>query len=218
MAINDTTELAVVGKVGGQDHVHTLHFRYAEVGSTEQNLIDRWQAGCMPSYKALFRTYDNPVNEIRARQVCGAVPLRAPVIEAEALPAGTRAAPSSGAEAAPSWLAMMVRERGSLAGRSRQGRFYVGGLVEYDFIGNDLATGGAPDPLYVLMLAYVNALTAIFITAGGNPEGHQLVVHSRTLADLIPPLQCQESSTVVSGLQRTIPVSSQRSRRPGSGF
>lgn len=208
MAINDTTQLAVKGVVAGQDHVHTLHFRHLALPpNPEQALIDAWQAGCRTAYRACFVTFDNPVLTITARQVCGTVPLRAPVEETEVVgnQPGTRT--PSGDRLAP-WLASVTSERSALAGRSRRGRYYLGGLIEADIVMADLQSA-----YLALVQAYANTLDTIFMD--GTDPNFALVVHSSKLA--LQGLQCQDSSTLVNGLIVRGQLATMKSRKAGSG-
>jgi hypothetical protein len=209
MAINDTTQLAVRGIVAGQDHVHTLHFRHMALPpDSEQALIDEWQAGCRTAYRAAFITFDSPVITLTARQVCGTVPLRAPVEETEAVgnQPGTRT--PSGDRLAP-WLASVTSERTALAGRSRRGRYYLGGLIEADIVMADLQSA-----YLTLVQAYATALLTVFGPAGTSAN-FKLAVHSSKLA--AQGLQCQDSSTLVNGLIVRSPLATMKSRKAGSG-
>jgi hypothetical protein len=213
MAVNDTIELAVQGVVGGQQHVHTLHFRYQEVSGTESGLIAAWKAACLASYRAMFSTLDTPATLIRAAQVCGTLPLRAPSEDASGPAAGTRAIT---ADPLPTWVAQVVSERTALAGRSHRGRFFMGGLYEVDSSGTDGNTVPVGNQRAILIQTYLDALLGAFQLTSGTNTTYKLVVHSRTLAAIIGT-QCQNSSTPVTGLIRRDLLGSMRSRKPGSG-
>lgn len=209
MSVNDTVQLSVIGTVAGQTHIHTQHFRYLDPTSTEQGLIDLWQANCRTTYRNMFNTTDLPVLLLRAGQVCGAIPLRAPVEEAEA-PATQAGTLNWTGDRAPSWLAGVVSERTAFAGKSRRGRFYIGGLYEAAIAGNDL---GATHKGHIQ--AYVDALNGTF-GAAGSSNLYRLVVYSRKLAS-VPGTQCQDSSTVITSLLVNDAIGSMKSRKPGSG-
>jgi len=218
MATNDTLQLSIIGTVQGQQHVHTLHMRLQDGVGTEDGLIDAWEAGPMDEYKAIFLPADNPVQIMRAAQVCGTVPLRAPKEQVPAATIGTRG--SAGWLPGPALLAQLVGERTALAGRTRQGRFFIGGVDDHDHAGNSFTIGtvNAGEPShYGRVTAYLDALALAFVTAGGA-LAYRLVVHSRTLAGVIPPPQCQDSSTPVTAFSRQTLVTTMRSRRPGSGI
>jgi len=209
MAVNDTVRLDVVGTANGQQHIHTLHFRYQEVTSTEQGLIDSWQSIGRTAYRGLFATTDPVVTLLRATQVCGSVPLRAPVEEAE-LAATQFGTVSWGGDPAPSWLAAVISWRTASAGRSRRGRSYLGGVYEAAIVGNNITS------TYSTKLAtYRDALLAAY-TVGGTVAGYKLVVYSRKLAS-VPGTQCQDSSTLITSAVIDDPLGSMKSRKPGSG-
>lgn len=218
MAINDTMALAVKGVVGGQDHVHTLHFRVKTALPTEADLIAAWEANCGATYRSLFIANDSPVQLISAAHVCGTLPLRATAELAPASPVGTRIAGTgvAGSERAPSWLAQVVSVRTASAGRSRRGRFYVGGLLEYDINGNDLSINvNTSPPRWAAIADYIANLMTAFVTLP-SPTDFTLVVHSHKLA-AVPGTQCQDSSTPVTGMIRRLAIGSMKSRKPGSG-
>lgn len=210
MALNDTVQLAVIGKASSQQHIHTLHFRLIDPTgvNTEQALIDDWQGSVRGAYRQLFQTGDTPCELYRASHVCGAVPLRAPVEEAEVAP-NIVGAHGAGGDRAPSWLAGVISWRTQFAGRSRRGRNFFGGLWEVQMAGNELTDGYYGD-----LVAYKDALLARY-----GPEATslvaRLVVHSHKLAQ--PGVECQNSSTLItSGIVRR-EVCSMRSRRAGHG-
>lgn len=210
MSTNDIAELAVIGKVGGEQHVHTLHFKHLGMSTTEGQIIDQWQAAAEAAYKALFTDQATPVELIRCKQVCGAVPLRAPAEETPASALGTRPVLT---EAAPTFIAELVSERTALAGRSYRGRFFVGGLQEGDFLQNQLLT--AAGSRYVLMTAYINALLGAFGPSGSSLDV-RLFVYSRKLASVVG-VQCENTGAEVTGTVHPTLLSTMRSRRPGSG-
>jgi hypothetical protein len=209
MAINDTTLLTVKGSVFGQDHVHTLHFRSIDIGASEQDLIDAWQAGCRTSYRAIFSTGEFPCQTYTARQVCGSVPLRAPVEETETTPLseGTKTGATG---AMPPWIAGVVSVRTAFAGRSRRGRFYLGGMAESE---QELAviTSGR----LALQQAYIDDLISEFVFPAGA-GGWTLVVHSHKLA-AVPGTDCEDSSTLVTGFLNRSAVATMKSRKAGHG-
>ncbi len=209
MAMDDVTQLVIQGNVSGENHIHTIHARHRVGNATDQMLIDQWQAGCRSQYRLLFSITDSPCILYTARQVCGALPLRAPVEEGEVSPNILGSTTKSG-NVAPSWLAQVFSLRTALAGRSRRGRSFIGGLWETEINGNDIAGDrvnyGA---------GYKDALLATF-GATGTSLDFQLAVWSQTLRDL-PGSTCLGSATAVSAiLQRTL-IGSMKSRKPGSG-
>lgn len=209
MAINDTAQLAVIGTVGGVRHIHTLHFRHLDPALTEQNVIDAWQAQARTAYRDLFHPSDLPIERYVCAQVCGSVPLRAPVEEVEVDPnrAGTLA---STGQLLPTFNAAVVSVRTALAGRSRRGRFFLGGLRE------DYVAGNVLDPNYLSRVqTYINALLAAF-GPSGSVGSERLVVHSRKLASS-PTVACQDSSTLVQGMIARANPGTMRSRKLGSG-
>lgn len=209
MAANDTVLLTVAGNVLGQAHVHTLHFRYLSGTENEGALIDIWRNQCRTAYRALFGDQTLPVQLLTARQVCGTLPLRAPSESAE--PSGSQAGTRlSVGDLLPSFVAHVVSVRTASAGRSRRGRFYVSCLAEADVNGN--AIGASP---IARMQTYADALLNNFTGGGAIASGYQLVVHSRLLAQ--PGVQCQNSSTPVTGLLVRSAPATMRSRKLGSG-
>lgn len=209
MAVNDTAQLSVQGLVGGENHVHTLHFRAVDALANEQGLIDAWQLNARTAYRAIFKTTDSPVQTITAAQVCGAVPLRAPVVETEAVGniAGTEGNDIS--QSLPSFVAAVFSVRTALSGKSRRGRFYIGGLTEG---GTDVnMVGGVGNRLQ----AYITALANNFISPNAA-SGWVLVVHSRKLA-AVPGTQCQDSSTLVTNIILRSQLGTMRSRKVGHG-
>jgi hypothetical protein len=210
MALNDTAQLAVKGTVAGQMHVHTLHFRNQSGAATGQGLIDGWQSGVRTEYRAIFAAADSPCQQYSARIVCAALPLPVPTEETEVAPniVGSIAAPVG---RMPPWIARVVSVRTALAGKSRRGRFFLGGVWEDQ---QDLGTLVAGDIARVQ--AYVDALTAAFITPATGTNGWRLAVHSPTLA-AVPGTQCQDSSTLVTGFIVRDQLGSMKSRKAGSG-
>lgn len=213
MSANDTMQLAVVGTVSTQQHVHTLHFRQKPTSGlgieNEQQLIDAWQAAMQTSYLALFRSFNNPIERIIARQVCGAVPLRAPIEETVAggTQPGTKATTG---DDMPPWLAAVFSVRTHLQGKSRRGRFFIGGVSE-----DEQERGNVAGAALTRYGAYATALLTAFGPTGTNPN-FQLVVHSRKLA--VPGTQCQDSSTPANGIIVRPVLGSMKSRKAGSGL
>lgn len=210
MAINDTSQLAVIGSVGGIDHVHTLHFRALNPATDELSLIVAWASAARTLYRDLFGPSDLPVLRYTARQVCGSVPLRAAVEVTEVDPnrAGTL---STNGQLLPTFNAAVVSVRTALSGRTRRGRFFLGGLRE------DYSSGNVLDPNYVARVqSYVNALMSAFGPSGSVADW-RLVVHSRKLAATVPPIPCQDSSTQVTGMIVRPNHGTMRSRKLGSG-
>jgi len=218
LLLNETAMLSVIGTVQGQQHVHTLHFRQIDAAPTAMDgLIDDWEANAMPSYKAIFLPADSPVQTIRATHVCGGLPLDAPAEQVPAAVIGTRG--SAGWLPGPSLLAQVVGEKTAFSGRSRQGRFFIGGVDDHDHQGNTFTIGtvNAGEPShYGRVTAYLDALAARYF-AGVGSLVWKLVVHSPKLAS-VGGTACQDSSTAVTGWKRQVLVTTMRSRRPGSGI
>jgi hypothetical protein len=215
VATNDTVQLSVIGTVGGQNHVHTLHFRYLSPTPTDGDLAADYRDNMLTSYKAMFATGDSPSLIVRVAQVCGTVPLRAPAEVSPATTAGTRSLTGIG-EPLPTWLASVSSVRTAFAGRSRRGRFYIGGLYEWDVFQNILTGALTPDSRSELLAVYTAALLARYGPGNSNLIDAMLVVHSPTLA-AVPGTQCQDSSTEVTGIINRETVGSMKSRKPGSG-
>lgn len=213
MASNDTIQLAVQGTVGSQRHVHTLHFRLVQPTLIEDALAADYRDNVLTAYRAIFSSTDTPAELIVARQVCGTVPLRAPAEVTPASAAGTRN--TAGMDRLPSYVAAVVSERTASAGRSRRGRFFIGGLVEFDADFNTLRTGGADVNAGNAIIAYVAAL-ARYLSGGAQQANYRLVVHSRKLAS-VPGTQCQDSSTFTTGYIVRTALGSMRSRKAGHG-
>ncbi len=214
MGANDTYQLAVQGTVGGQMHVHTLHFRDITGGGSAESLVAEWKSAHHTNYRNIFRNDDNPVEKITARQVCGTVPLGAPY---EDFPStgqnGSRnpGADGLGDKLAP-WLAQVFQVRTSYAGRSRRGRFYLGGLSEGVVAGAVIGGIRTGSETYT----YPETLKTRHVTGGGTVSGWMLVVHSRKLA-AVANTQCQNSSTPVAQVMLTTTLSRMMSRKAGSG-
>lgn len=209
MAVNDTALLSIRGTVFGFTHIHTLHFRHIDLTSTEQTLIDEWRSACRTAYRNCFATLSFPVQLIKAAQVCGAIPLRAPVESAEPGATANGTIVASG-DPAPSWLASVHSLRTASAGKSRRGRYFLGGLYENMIALNDLDSATV-----IIRAAYGTALLGQFGPSGTSGK-HRLVVHSRKLAD-VPGTLCENSSTLVTSILHPTAIGSQKSRKPGSG-
>lgn len=208
MAINDTFSLAVKGTVTTQQHIHTLHFRALDPTVDAQDLIDHWYLNVGGEYRAMFSNEQLPVETIRAAKVCGSVPLPAPV-EMGYLGAARQGTRGSSSSFAPSFIASVAIERGTTAGRSRSGRFFIGGLLLNDMNVNQLAGG-----YQSIINAYAAALTENYI-GEGLPTPWQLVTHSRKLA--LTGVACDASSTPVASVTFSNAVTTMRSRKTGHG-
>jgi hypothetical protein len=151
---NDTYQLQVIGTAVGNQHIHDLHFRQVTPGLGAADLITDWTAAAMTQYRALFHTTMAPTQILRARQVCGSTPLEAyyDVAPAPASTMGTRAAAG---DQQPAFLATHVKLRTALAGRSRIGKFFLGGMMELDVAYNDVQAA-----YLTLVQAYCAALAA----------------------------------------------------------
>ena len=208
MAINDTYMLSVVGVVAGQDHVHTLHFRNMASVTPAADLIATWRTNCENAYRALFCTFDSPNLLNRVQHVCGSLPLEATEETAVPLAAqpGFRTASSN---RSPPYMASLFKVRSAVAGKSRQGRFFIGGLLDTDHDLSDLSAA-----YIVLMNAYVAVVKSTFIT--GTLPPLRLVVHSRKLATP-PGTPCTSSSTLATDIIANPRPTTMRSRKFGHG-
>jgi hypothetical protein len=201
--------MAVKGTVGGETHVHTLHFRAADALANEQGLIDQWQTSCRTAYRNIFVVGDTPVDTITVQQVCGSTPLRAPVIETEIAPNRAGGEGNDTSNLMPTFVAGVVSVRTAFAGKSRRGRFYIGGLTEAGVTQNILGSVAGR------IQTYLTALETAFRSPNAL-SGWSLVVHSRKLA-AVPGTQCQDSSTLVTSLLLRNEVGTMRSRKLGHG-
>jgi hypothetical protein len=209
MATNDTFEFACRGVVNGTQHIHTLHFRQVDPVLDGGNLITHWQTNCQTAYRGLFHNSQTPVLNLKAAKVCGATPLPAPV-EVGVTGATTFGTRTTTGDNLPAFVACQVALKGTLAGKSRQGRFFLGGLWEADNVGNDLTAA------YLLLVqAYIDVLKAQYVT--GTPTAWQLVVHSRKLA-AVPGTACQDSSDRVANIIANTRPTTMRSRKYGHGL
>jgi hypothetical protein len=230
MAINDVWMLTVKGTVSETMHIHTLHFRTNLADGTGVALTTLYGGAPLTAYRNLFQTLDKPVQEIKAEKVCGSLPLPAPSIispiSADQL--GTRSA--SGGGPMPAYVAALVSERGSVAGRRYSGRFFIGGLDENDVAGNNLTAG------YISVLtAYCSALGAAFVApvlpdwrlfafsnllADGDP------LHTKKnpnppperIADPVASVDCDLAGSDVSSLVVSTRPTTMRSRKYGHGL
>jgi hypothetical protein len=210
MAVNETFELAVQGTVVGQRHIHTLHFRSLSLEADEANLAADWQTNLRTSFRACFFAADKPVELLKVRKVCGTLPLPSvyELVEAGATQAGTRTA---GSVQSPALIAALVKEKGVFAGRKRSGRFFMSGSNIGDINLHDF------QPAYIAIIqSYATALAARYISSG-SASPWRLVTHSRALAAEQPPLDCEDSSTLVQALIVSTRVTTMRSRKLGHG-
>ena len=209
MAINDTYELAIRGTYHGQTIINTHHFReYAPwVGppGPEQTLIDNWQTTLQTAWLNMFNG-NYVLSMLTAKKVCGSLPLPIGVEESVGLP-GNRIGPAG--SQLPAWVALVVNERTSLRGRSYRGRFFIAGVQDEDVTGDDFVTTAGQ--LYALAGTYNTALLGLAGPSGSSPTW-RLVVHSRKLAET-PGIQCQQCSTEVTQLNRSLQPATMKSRK-----
>ena len=207
MAINDTYFFTAIGTLQGQSYIHTLHFREgaSATGSpVEQHLINLWQSGCQAPWLAAHGA-SYTLSTLRAQKVCGSLPLPSAVEESVGA-VGTRSVTLEH----PPWLACVVQERTGFAGKSYRGRFYMSGFGEGDVTNETFVAGGLE---YIgKVQAYADALDTTFMDKIA-PFDWQLVVHSRTLAQAVPPPQCTASSSPVTSLNVVTRLTTLRSRR-----
>ena len=207
---NDTYELIVQGIVADTQHIHTLHFRQVTPALKAEDLVTSYMSVANATYRGIFSSGDRPWMIVKAHPVCGTPPLEAGYEVATSAPndAGTR---TGTFDSAASFVAGLVTLKTGLAGRTRQGRFFLGGLHDADYARNDVGAG------YVTMLnAYCNALKAAYVTPGTS-AAWRLVIHSRKLA-AVPGTQCQDSSAPVTTLTVSPYVTTMRSRKKGHGL
>jgi len=208
-AVNDTYELRVIGHILSQQHIHTLHFRQSAAGVGAAELITQYSGAPLTAYRACFSIDDPCVEMLHAQMVCGSVPLEA-AVEVNRSPfsaqAGSRV---SNVDRSPTFMAGLVSIKTAFSGRSRRGRFFLGGLRDSDFLQNSM------DAAWIaLAQAYANALKAAFVTAVG--ANFYQVIHSRTLA-AVPGTDCQSSSTLVTDYVVSTVPTTMRSRKLGHG-
>lgn len=211
VAANDTIQLSVMGRVTGQEHVHTLHLRSNTGGQSLQGAIDTWQAGCAATYRAMFMAgSDTPYEVVESRHVCGAGVLDAPAVEgiASGSQAGTRTFSGDG-EPMPPFIACVATIRTGLAGRSYRGRNFFGGLFE-----SDVAASTVLDAHRTRITNYLNAVMAVF-GPGGTSADWSWVVFSRKLR--AGGMTCAQASNGVTSFIVRTEVSTQRSRKLGRG-
>lgn len=209
-AVNDTVLFTVRGLVTGQRHLHTLHFRALAPLADEQNVIDFWQADCRATYRALFGDTQSPCIEYKVQQICGTVPLRAPIAENEVAP-NIVGATGAYVNPTPSFVASLTSVKTALAGRTRQGRYFIGGLDESQVSANTLVNS-----IPAALVAYSDALLGAFGPGGTHAGVWALVVHSKKLAS-VPGTDCQDSSTIVTGMVVSPNPTTMRSRKLGHG-
>lgn len=217
MGINDIVMLQVKGTVVGTQHIHTLHFRQEVPDLFVTDLISVWRAGCQASYRALFTSVESPMQLVRVDTVCSADELPAPA-EDVPIPADQLGTRTVVGEAMPSYVAALTTVKSALAGRSRQGRYFIGGMREDDNAGNLLVAG------HITRLQnYADALKAIFITPA--LPNWRLVIFSRTLRDgkptADPPVagvSCALATAPALNLVVSNRPTTMRSRKFGSGL
>jgi hypothetical protein len=180
------------------------------IGDADQALIDEWQSACRTAYRAIFPSVVTPIEVLTARHICGAIPLRAAVEEVEttANQAGTRV---TAGQMLASWLASLTSVRTASAGKSRRGRFFLGGMVEDDVAGATISGS-----YLTAVNAYAQALLNTFGPAGTSTNW-KWVVHSHALSKTGPSVPCQNSSTPVTGFIVRNLMTTMKSRRAGSG-
>lgn len=209
MAVNETYELALIGTLRGQAIITTHHFRevvpVAGPPAPEQQLIDDWQASLQVAFRNCLNASYSLVT-IRVRKICGTAPLPEGVEEGVNV-AGTRGI--AAVNEWPAWLALLVNEKTGTAGRSYRGRYFFPGVTDTDVDGDNFTTGAGT--LWTLVGTYNDALLAAFGPSGTNPDW-RLCVHSRKLA-AVPGTQCQQSSTLVNALVRSIRPATMKSRK-----
>ena len=159
MAPNDVWMLSVKGTVSDTTHIHTLHFLQLadSVGGAE--LIQAWLTAADTAYRNMFSIYYKPCEEIEARMAAGVDP----AYPAPSAYSGTTAQQTglrnTAGDHSPAFLACLVTEQGTLAGRRYSGRFFIGGLSETDVTLNSLV------PAYIAVVqAYCDALKTAFVT------------------------------------------------------
>lgn len=223
IGLNDTLLLQVKGQANTQTHIHTLHFRVNGAGDAPNALMDQYMSACAVAYRACFTTASTPIQMLRVDHVCGSVPLTAPV-ERNIVFASGQGSKVQTPQIVPAYMAAVVAEKSTLAGRRRQGRFFLGGLDVACLNGDNISTAYQGQ-----IQAYCNALLAAFVTPPS--PSLQLVVHSRYLArphaayvdgsgNTVPaytPGNCQEISAPVAQLVVSGRATTMRSRKVGHG-
>lgn len=217
-AINEIWRLSVKGLVHGQQHQHSLHFRTNVPLLNGAGLVTAWSGAPMTAYRACFNVYGYPTQLIQAQMVCGQTPVpgATEVVPAVALQAGTRSTTSDDPQ--PAFIAALVNEKGTLAGRSRSGRFFLGGLFESDVVGDYIQA-----PHIARIQAYIDALKTLFVTPS-TPDWRlfcysQLLATGRPGSDPpIPVHQCQDAGSDTAQLIVSNRVTTMRSRKLGHGL
>lgn len=209
MAVNETYELAIVGTYHGQQIITTHHFReiapVAGPPDPEQQLLDDWQTTLQTAWRNIvFTTYT--LVTLKVQKVCGTAPLPIGVEEGVGL-AGTRGI--AGINELPAWMALVVNERTAVRGRSYRGRYFVPCVADEDITGDNFVTTAGQ--MYALVGTYNDGLMTRY-GPSGTSANWRLVVHSRKLAAVIGT-QCQQSSTLVTQLVRTLAPATMKSRK-----
>lgn len=218
-APNGIYRLSVTGTVAGQQHVHTLHFRSTPAAAAvalaedayQQGIIDSWQAAPATAYRAQFGNPDSPVQFLSVRKVCGSLPLPAGVDETQAA-GGILGSNGAAGQAMAPWLAHVVTVRSSFAGRSRRGRFFIGGLSEEQVTGSTLQSGRLTPAQ-----GYIDALRTAYVTPDELTVAQKLFIFSRKLA-AVAGIACQNAGADVTGFQLRDQMASMKSRKAGSGI
>lgn len=224
VAPNGIYKLAVIGTVAGQSHVHTLHFRSTistaidpwDEDAAQADLLSAWQTGCRTAYRGIFTTDHTPIQTYQIRKVCGTPPLPAGLDASETGPnsvGSINGAAVGAGEAMAPWLANVVTERTSLAGRRYRGRFFLGGLYE-GFVAGSAIGAGRLTPTQV----YADALVATFVTPPDTTKEWALFVYSLKQAKEFPATPCQNTGANVRTLQVQGALASMKSRKAGSGI
>ena len=164
MAPNDVWLLQVKGTVSDTQHIHTLHFLQNDDSIDGDDLISAWRTAADTAYRNMFSIYYKPCEEIDARVVASPDPaFPAPSVFSGTTAEQTGLRNTSG-DHMPAYMAALVIEKGTLAGRRYSGRFFIGGLSETDVSLNSLV------PAYIAVVqAYCDALKAAFVTSAAPP-------------------------------------------------
>lgn len=220
---NGIYSLKVIGTVGTQQHMHTLHFRSstqpAALAMSEPVfmalLISTWQGPPRASFRALFSGSELPVQQYQVRKVCGTAPLPAGLDTAEAAgnQAGTGIAGEFNGDNLAPWLASVTTLRTGLAGRRFRGRNYFGGLMEPMVTVSTVSADRQSR-----MASYYTSLFTAFVDAVDVAIPAHLFVYSKTQAEEFPGTPCQNTGADVISTQVRSYLCTMKSRKLGSGI
>jgi hypothetical protein len=210
-------------------HIHTLHFLQGDGGVDGEDLINAWETAAQTAYRNCFSVYSNPNLELEAKMVAGVGAFPSPDIITPIVANRTGTRDVAGSDFMPSFMAALVTEKGSLAGRRYSGRFFLGGLYEADCSANTMNAG-----YITLVQAYCNALKTAFVTPAlpawrlfcyskllgeGDPNHTKRnpIAGQPRLADPVTQVAPQLAGSAVRDLVPSTRPTTMRSRKLGHG-